>query len=169
MPLPRGAPPKAAVAPPPPDLPAWQKVVSQQSKRRQRYNSWKHGGDNKLVLDAAVDAILTNDDHIMVSPEIVSRIDIPCATLEQTMAQERARRATLDKEKVHGNGLFNQTTDDLINEKKALTTSEFCKDLQDIICIHDDLNNGMSRKEVCHMISDFCMVPHKTAENCLIT
>jgi hypothetical protein len=95
MPLPRGAPPKAAVAPPPPDLPAWQKVVSKQSKRRRKYSSWIHGGDNKLALDAAVDAILINDDPIIASREIVPGIDIPRSTLERAVAQERARRAAL--------------------------------------------------------------------------
>jgi hypothetical protein len=92
MPLPQGAPPKADVAPSPPDLPAWQKVVSKQSKRRRRYISWKHG-DNKLALDAAVDAILIDDDHKIASREIVPGILIPRATLEHVVAQERARRA----------------------------------------------------------------------------
>ena len=83
MPLPRGAPPKAAVAPPPPDLPAWQKVVTKQSKRRRKYSSWIHGGDNKLALDAAVDALINEDDPIIASREIVPGIVIPRATLER--------------------------------------------------------------------------------------
>jgi hypothetical protein len=124
MPLPQGAPPKADVAPSPPDLPAWQKVVSKQSKRRRRYISWKHG-DNKLALDAAVDAILIDDDHKIASREIVPGILIPRATLEHVVAQERARRAALDEHP--DDGLFNQTTDDLINEKKNSRHQSFVK------------------------------------------
>jgi hypothetical protein len=49
--------------------------------------------------------------------------------------------------------------------KKIPTSKEFRKELQDIICICDDLNNGMSRIKVCRMIADFFVVPFKMAEN----
>ena len=49
--------------------------------------------------------------------------------------------------------------------RKILTSQVFRKELQDIICIRKDLNNGMSRSEVCCMISDFFVVPFKTAAN----
>ncbi len=53
--------------------------------------------------------MLINDDHIIASWEIVPAIDIPHATLERAVAQERARRAALDKDP--DDGLFNRTTD----------------------------------------------------------
>ncbi len=49
--------------------------------------------------------------------------------------------------------------------RKILTSQVFRKELQDIICIHDALNNGMSRSEVCRMISDFFVVPFKMVAN----
>jgi hypothetical protein len=62
------------------------------------------------------------------------------------------------------NGLFDCQVNTTIS-KHSLTTPEFQKELQSIICACDDLNNGISQKEVIAMMADFHMVSHKKAED----
>jgi hypothetical protein len=123
-------------------------------------------GHKKQALDASVNAFLNGlEDPVEAAQAIVPGIIICCQTFQCSVDNEIARQCDVLVD-VDDYGLFDRTTVDLgTRTKKILTSQVFRRELQDIICIRDDLNNGMSRSEVCCMISDFFVVPFKTATN----
>ncbi len=182
MKLPRGAPPKERDPPPSPKSKKTKTnpsdslsvmVVGQttskskQTERKVSYHSWT-AGHNKLALEAAVNAVLAGEDPTMAAQKIIPTILIPRQTLDRAVKREAARRNGIVDDVLFesvDDGLFDRKAKPTISHTNSLTTPDFRTELQSIICARDELNNGVSRKEVISMIADFHMVSHKKAED----
>jgi hypothetical protein len=92
-------------------------------------------------------------------------IPLPRQTLNPAVQKETARQDGLIE--------INESIDDVLFDRNAetiikqdsLTTPEFQKELQSIICACNNLNYGITWKEVITMIAEFHMVSHKKAED----
>jgi hypothetical protein len=102
MKLPQGAPQKERDSPPSPKSKktktnpsillslAEQAIKSTPTARKNSYQSWT-AGDNKLPLEAAVNAIFAGEDSTMAAQNIVLSILISCQTLEPVVKKETGR------------------------------------------------------------------------------
>ncbi len=153
MKLPRGAPPKERDSPPSPkskktktnpsillSLVDEQAIRSKPTTRKVSYHSWT-AGDNKLALEAAVNAIFAGEDSTMAAQKIIPSILIPRQTLDHAVKKETARRdgGLMKINESVDDGLFDRQAKTTIS-KHSLTTPEFRTELQSIICTRDELN-----------------------------
>jgi hypothetical protein len=93
-------------------------------------------GDNKLALEAAVNTVFAGENSTTVAQKNVSLILIPHQILNPTMQKETARQDGLTEiNKSVDDSLFDCHAETTIIQD-SLTTLEFQKEIQSIICIH---------------------------------
>jgi hypothetical protein len=139
-------------------------------KKRGPYRSWNEG-DRKKAMDAAVQAKLEGKDPVEAARAIIPFVDIPRQTLADKVDEVKGRVRYLINEDAKPSAMSNYDRHKSVARcprtagRKSLTTKQFRTDLQRMICARDELNNGMTRKEVIGMIYDFHGVSAKTAGN----